>query len=260
MKVSIGILATCLLCLPFYLQADDKEEGLQAFAKANEAYQAENYPEAIRLYESILAQNLSSSEVYFNLGNAYHKQGEVAESILNYERALLLAPHNEDIRYNLAIVQSTRVIDNIEPLPDLFLLGGIRRFFLARSSKQWAYISLLMIWMAVMTGGAFVFVKASGIRRWTFFGGITFAILAVTALSLSLGRKNLELNSEEGIIINPNVYVKDAPGGKTDLIILHEGVKVSIADSLDGWYNIKLEDVKVGRLSGWVPANSLEKI
>ncbi len=254
------LLIFSLLPLCSSAQGADPAKAEALFAEANAAYQADAFHEAIRLYKEVLDQGLASRAVYFNLGNAYHKQGAVAESILHYERALLLAPNDEDTRFNLAIVRSTRVIDNVEPMPDLFLLGGLRDFFMARSSQQWAYVSLTLIWLAVLLGAGFLFIKTPTFRRWTFFGGIVLVIFSLVALSMSLGRRSLESNSQEGIIFQPNVYVKDAPGGKTDLIILHEGIKVSLADSLDGWYNIRLEDGKVGRISGWVPVESLVKI
>jgi tetratricopeptide (TPR) repeat protein len=255
------IFITLVLLLGFIAaRAEETEEAQALFEQANAAYQEENYGEAVRLYESVLEGGFSSKAVYFNLGNAYYRQGEVAESILNYERALLLDPDDEDVRHNLSIVQTTRVIDNIEPLPDLFIIGDIEDFFLGRSSRQWALVSIVLVWIAVVLVGAFLFLRSPSLRRWTFFGGLGFLLLSLIGVGVSLGRRNIEVNSQEGIVFQPNVYVKDAPGGKTDLIILHEGIKVAVSDSLDGWYNIRLEDAKVGKIAGWVPVKSLVKI
>jgi hypothetical protein len=40
----------------------------------------------VRAYETVLTQNKHSSELYFNLGNAYYKLNKVAPSIYNYEK------------------------------------------------------------------------------------------------------------------------------------------------------------------------------
>ena len=61
------------------------------FEKANELYKAGAYSEAIDMYNSVLAQGYTSAALYYNLGNAYFKQGELAQSILAYERALRLS-------------------------------------------------------------------------------------------------------------------------------------------------------------------------
>ena len=51
--------------------------------------------------KSIISNNIESSELYFNLGNAYYKTNSIGLAILNYERAKKLAPDDEDISANL---------------------------------------------------------------------------------------------------------------------------------------------------------------
>ena len=57
-------------------------------AKADEEYNRENYKEAIALYEEAIKTDGVSSDLFYNLGNAHYRAGNVAESILAYERAL----------------------------------------------------------------------------------------------------------------------------------------------------------------------------
>ena len=97
------------------------------FAEANIQYAEGNYAEAAATYEQILedipstgAANLQHSDlptdyavIYYNLGNAYFKQGELAQSILAYERALRLKPSMKDAKHNLLFAQA-QIIDNIE--------------------------------------------------------------------------------------------------------------------------------------------------
>ena len=85
---------------------------LATFTEANQQYADGNFAEAANMYEQLIAQT-PSSEVYYNLGNAYFKQNELAQAILAYERCLRLDPRNKDAKYNLAFARS-RIIDNIE--------------------------------------------------------------------------------------------------------------------------------------------------
>ena len=55
--------------------------------EADQAFIEERYSDAITSYEDILTQEYVSAEVHYNLGNAYFKAGQIAPSILNYERA-----------------------------------------------------------------------------------------------------------------------------------------------------------------------------
>ena len=67
---------------------------------ADTEYQKGNYQQAIRDYEEIL-KNGESAEIYFNLGNAYYRTDNITKAVLNYERARLLSPGDDDINFNL---------------------------------------------------------------------------------------------------------------------------------------------------------------
>ena len=62
------------------------------FDAANAAYADGRYEEAAAGYEALLAEG-ENATLYYNLGNARFKQGELAQAILNYERALRLKPN-----------------------------------------------------------------------------------------------------------------------------------------------------------------------
>jgi len=64
-----------LLIFPILLLA--QEENLQIWEKANAYYTTEEYNQAISLYEQIVQTGKESAELYFNLGNAYYKAGDV---------------------------------------------------------------------------------------------------------------------------------------------------------------------------------------
>ena len=96
----------------------------QLWDRANTAYVNGDYHAAAEIYEGILAQGLSSVKLYYNLANAYFKEGQLGKSILFYRRALRLAPGSDDIRYNLSVAEA-RTKDNIEQIPEFFLLSLI---------------------------------------------------------------------------------------------------------------------------------------
>src|SRR5205814_513210 len=73
-----------------------------AFYQGNAAYKAGDYAGAAGAYERLLNAGLASGPLYFNLGNAYFKNGHVGQAILNFERAHRLMPRDPDVRANLA--------------------------------------------------------------------------------------------------------------------------------------------------------------
>ncbi|MEW6272015.1 MAG: tetratricopeptide repeat protein, partial [Thermodesulfobacteriota bacterium] len=76
-------------------------ETSQRFESANAAFAAGRYAEAREGFAQVLREDGASASVLFNLGNASFRAGRVADAILSYERALLLAPRDQDVRANL---------------------------------------------------------------------------------------------------------------------------------------------------------------
>ena len=125
-------------------------------SQANEAYRNGDYVRAVELYEQSGEQDGTSAAYFYNLGNAYYKSGLYPRAILNYERALLLDPGNDDVRFNLEMAQA-RIADKIEPLGTFFLdqwFTTLRNLF---SSNVWAVIAVAI----VSCGARSVFLPAS---------------------------------------------------------------------------------------------------
>ena len=109
---------------------------------AKNAYAASEFEQAVQYYESILETGFESAELYFNLGNAYYKANKLTDAIINYERALLLDPGDEDIQFNLDVARNY-VVDKIEVLPRLFIYDWIDSIINLFSSDTWAKISVV---------------------------------------------------------------------------------------------------------------------
>ena len=62
------------------------------FEQANAAYNSGNYDTAVVLYEKVLATDMESVPLYYNMGNTYYKMREYPMAIYCYEKALKLDP------------------------------------------------------------------------------------------------------------------------------------------------------------------------
>jgi hypothetical protein len=71
------------------------------FEEANRLYEQGKYAEAASHYESMAKAGRISASVFFNLGNAWFKQGELGRALLNYRKAEALSPRDPDIQANL---------------------------------------------------------------------------------------------------------------------------------------------------------------
>ena len=64
-------------------------------------------------------------------------------------------------------------------------------------------------------------------------------------------------NHAEAIVFASSVTVKSSPDESgTDLVVLHEGTKVTVKSTLGEWSEVDLEDGNVG----WMPSKEIQMI
>lgn len=256
MKKQLFLIALLLLT---FLNSVIKSEVLnynELFQKANQHYIRGEFHQAAELYEKILASGYSNKELFYNLGNAYFRLGEYHKSILFYERARILDPFDEDIKFNLQIVNLHNV-DKIQEAPKFFLKQVWENLRDSLSSSQWAIVAIFTIWIASALLILFLFNLSVMLRKISFFSGLFFAFVFIFSTTLGLSRYNYEQNHNLAIIFAENAYIKSSPEDtSTDLFILHQGTKVEVLDEIGDWFKIRLAN---GNL-GWIRKNQLEKI
>lgn len=223
---------------------------------ANQRYEIGNYDEAIAGYEAIIAAGVRNSDVYYNLGNAYFKQGDMGRAILNYRRAQQLDPPDADIAANLALAR-TQTVDKLEVPPEGVLIN------IVEIAEEWltlnqAALLALGLWFLMCVA----FVVAIFQPRWRRLSAGTMAILAILLLIGLMSMANRlykETQSPPAVIIAPQVDVTSGPGGGDQYLVefeLHAGAEVRLLESRIGWRRITLP----GNLEGWVPGEAVEPV
>jgi tetratricopeptide (TPR) repeat protein len=228
----------------------------EELAKANSLYKKADYQGAAMLYEDIATRYGISPELYYNIGNAYFKAGEVGRSILNYERALRLAPNYDDAKTNLELAQ-TKVVDNIVQVPPFFVKRWIDSFIKLLSVDQWYLVSVVVFVITLLCFLYFIFGNNLIIRRIAFYGAFILLVVAIISGAFGLTRRSELNNHNQAIIMSGTVVIKSSPDKSgTDLFQLHEGTKVSIKSNLDEWTEIVVGNGNIG----WLETKAIEKI
>jgi tetratricopeptide (TPR) repeat protein len=224
----------------------------EIYRKANLSYENEDYEKAISLYEMLLKMDRFSPDVFYNLGNSYFKLKKIGKAVLNYERALRLAPRDRDIKLNLKLARSM-VVDKIESPDRGFILSlllhpydrmNINELSVASSFFYITIIALLLC--------ALFFAE----KRKTIFyiAGIAGFFLIVFTIFL-VSKIHNEQFEKEGVVISEKVDVRSGP--KEDYLLqfsLHEGTQVQIVEERQDWFEIELSK----DLKGWLPKDSVE--
>ena len=236
----------------FSLSAQNK------MAEANALYSSENYEEAIALYKEMLSSGNESAALYYNLGNAYYKINEIAPAILNYERALLLSPNDENTLANLELARS-RTVDKIDTVDAFFLKTWISGLANLLNSNTWAIFSIVTFLLFIVCILFYFFSRYGFFRKIAFAKACVLLVLSLSFFFFAKMQKDKILKHEYAIIFDDALTVKGSPDASgTDLFVLHSGTKVKIKTVFGNslWYEIQLEDGN----TGWVKAESVERI
>lgn len=223
---------------------------------ADDEYAKDNYQQAIKDYQEILKTGVSS-EIYYNLGNAYYRTDNITQALLAYERALQLSPGDNDIRFNLQYARS-KTIDKITPETEMFFVTWYHSLVNFTSVDHWANTAIVSIVMALLLILVFLFAPQMWARKSGFYGSAAFLLLFAFANLFAFQQKH-ELETKQGaIVIAPTVNVKKTPAASgTDVFVIHEGTRVDITDrGMKQWRGIKLAD---GR-EGWLKTSQIEEI
>lgn len=238
-----------LMFMPLSANAITKQNADDEYAKGN-------YQQAIKDYQEILKTGVSS-EIYYNLGNAYYRTDNITQALLAYERALQLSPGDNDIRFNLQYARS-KTIDKITPETEMFFVTWYHSLVNFTSVDRWANTAIVSIVMALLLILVFLFAPQMWARKSGFYGSAAFLLLFAFANLFAFQQKH-ELETKQGaIVIAPTVNVKKTPAASgTDVFVIHEGTRVDITDrGMKQWRGIKLAD---GR-EGWLKTSQIEEI
>jgi tetratricopeptide (TPR) repeat protein len=233
-----------------------KDSAVVYLQQANEFYQKNQFEDAIALYTKVLDLQFESVTLYYNLGNAYFKNGENARAMLWLERARRLDPNNEDIIHNIAFVQQ-KLIDKIELLPELFIVKWWNACSGLLTGNQWAILSIVACSLFALCFLFILLIRISWIRSTSIF--VAFFALFLTIFSVIFAKKETTryIQYPEGIIMQHVINVKSTPNEKgSDLFVIHSGLKVGITDQLNEWVEIRLPNGE----KGWIPAELIERI
>lgn len=224
--------------------------------QADELYRHGAYDSSAALYEEALAEGFTSAELHYNLGNAYYRLKQLGQAILHYERALRLKPTMKEAKENLALANS-KTQDRITELPRLFLVNWYNALSTHITPRTWRIIWIVLFALLAAAIATFLLSHELSLRKATFSLAIASAVLLLLATVLLLSSTHHFNAHAEAIVIEEAIAVRNSPEQQSlEKLILHEGTKVSITESLAGWEKITLAD----GTTGWCESHNIERI
>lgn len=206
------------------------------------AYRNKDFSKSIKLYEAEVSKsksiNQESAELYYNLGNAYFRDNQVAKAIVNYERALLLDPGDSDIRHNLRFARS-RIEDKIDSSESFFINRWIRAVQNLYSANAWATLSIVLFIFLIVAAALYMISSRIRIRKVAFYTGIVLIVLVIVTNVFAFKQKEKITNRSTAIVMSASVSIYTSPDAHSQEIFrLHEGAKVNIKREEGRWIEI----------------------
>ncbi len=183
-----------------------------------------------------------SADSLYNLANSYARSGKPGLAVLNYERALLLAPDDPDIDANLQYVLASSQVPTVSRSRFAHIVQAV-------PSTSAAWIGVLGI---ALVGTALLAGRITPRFRWARSGSI---LLGVALISLTVAHAILlwPRMHEAVVLVNQTpVRVSPVPMGDT-AFVLPEAETVTMTAEHEDFILIRTRS----GLSGWVARASL---
>ena len=240
-----------MLAIPSQAGAFDHAYPDSLWQAGVEAYSAGEWEKAAQNWEAIREAGLESSELYYNIGNARFKAGDLSHALLGYERALKLDPTNDDAKFNLEFAQND-VQDKIEEIPEIFIEVIGHKMCRILPSDTWAVLFLLLLAAPLALALLFLLGGTPRARKSGFICGIVTLVLCLLCLDFAFWQRTEYRSTDSAIVTSAVISVKSSPDAQNgkDLFVLHEGTKVKILNEVGSWKNIELADGRQGWLNG----------
>lgn len=247
-RVMIGFLAAVLFLTPLAAAASENES---LYLEASRMYNQGNYEKAAGIFESITQRHVVNGDLYYNLGNAFYKKGDLGRSMLWYERALKIMPSDPDLLFNHHLVNGL-LVDRAEtgsnPVVDVLLFWKHRM-----SARTVSFSAIALFWLFTMVSLFRTFKPVHWLRypERVLFG---FALLFIVSACYDYYRERWV---RDAVVISDTISVRSGfSEDATELFRLHTGTKVRVDEELRGYVKIRFSDSKIG----WVEKKNIEII
>lgn len=233
--ISLSILIM-LACLSGTAWTADNRDPAQLVRQARQAYDQGAYLTAIDLYQQLIDKGYQDGTLYYNLGNAAFKAGQLGAAIAYYRRAAKQYPWDEDIEHNLEFARRLVKKTDIERGPIEAVVNG---FFLKLSAEQLS-LAALALYLPLMGMMALFILKKNHQAGWKWVAAALGLLFMGTALLASI-RVMVANNVKWGVIVSDQAEARNGPGDDYQVgFTIPEGREVRVFSQESDWIAIGL--------------------
>jgi len=216
------------------------------FARGTAAYNAGDFPSAIQSFEQLVSEHVIDPSVFYNLANAYYRNGKAGAAIAYYERALQLDPSFENAQRNLAHCVDETAQRLPRPLPSEWEQSVLFWHYRLKpaTTRALALSFWIVLWLAL---------AVRQFRPVRYVRGVAvMAGLFAVAFGASAWAKSTSGNL--AVVTSDTAQVRYATDEKSTVRFeLHEGDRVTVDRRVRDWSRVKT----AGGETGWTMDKNL---
>lgn len=229
-----------LLLLGMSLASLAADLSSSSFDSANKLYYSGKFAEAVAAYENILYSGQKSVALYYNLGNAYFKSGQIGKAIAVYREAEKLNPRDPDIRANLQFARNQIQGPTRSPSRGERLLGKLtlNEWTTVAAAALWLCFILLAMreWRPALKRPLRLYLSAAATA--------TVLLFACVAISWTDNR-----STKTAIVISRDVPVRKGPlEDAAASFTVHDGAELRVLDQNNDWLQVTSDPTRIGWL------------
>jgi tetratricopeptide (TPR) repeat protein len=204
-------------------------------------YKEDRFAEAAAAFSKVADEGIKNGKLFYDLGNAYLKNGDIGDAVLWYERALKLLPHDPDLKFNheyaVSLTRDEKGDKDIALVRILFFW----KYLLSQTRIQWVAIVFNLIFWILMTVRV---VRRE--KRFKTLGHVMLVLGLILTLTAIYNDYEIDFN-KEAVILPDRVSIRSGlTDDATELFVLHAGAKVRIEMEKDDHIRIFFSEGKIG--------------
>lgn len=233
-------LVCVVACLALATAARASAAAREDFVRGNACYAAGDFAGASNAYEQAVRRGDYTANLFYNLADAYYRQGNRGRAILNYQRALILDPSHAEANANLAFVRGTKAA----PLTQTGWVLAVLPWLTAGAG--WLAVLGLLIVVAVRRArGAGVALLTTGLLA------CTTGIVTIRSLDDNAA------NTARAVVVADNAPALYAPADNSKVVTrLTAGGEVRVLSDQGAWVYALLGD----GTRAWLAADKIERV
>jgi len=230
-----------ILWVVFLLVVSARAEDVAAsFDAANKLYEQGKFQEAAGAYEKLIQSGQVSAAVYFNLGNAFLKSGQIGKAVAAYRKVRGLTPRDADLGANLQFARN-------QVQGPTVATGKWEQFLGKFTVNEWTLWAASLVWIWLLLLCALQLRPSLRPALRGYLGGIGIAILVV---GFCLGGVVCKIRTNRvAIVVSKDAPVHNGPLEESQKsFVVHDGAELNLLDQKDDWLQVSAGPGRVGWL------------